>query len=82
MSINVEVRKNTNESAGNLIRRFSKRMQGSGVLRRARKNRFLKRSTSKFLNKKRKLKSLTRQAFYEEQVKLGKIQPQKKYSNR
>ena len=80
MSVNVEVRKNPNENAGNLSRRFTKRIQGSGVLRRARKNRFLKRATSKFLNKKRKLRSMERKALYEEQVKLGKVQPQKRYS--
>ena len=37
MATNAEVSKNDNESAINLIRRFSKRVQGAGVIPRVRR---------------------------------------------
>ena len=43
----IEVRKKTGETTRSLLRRFSKRVQQSGVLIRARKARFLEREKSK-----------------------------------
>ena len=46
MATNVEVKKNNQESTANLIRRFTKRVQGSGVLNRLRKERYCAREKS------------------------------------
>ena len=49
-------RKNNNENMTNLIRRFTKRVQGSGVLKRVRSIRYSERSLSKFTKRKRRSK--------------------------
>jgi hypothetical protein len=74
MAVNVQVEKNTNESTANLIRRFTKRVQGSGIIHRIRKNRYHKRLKSKNVNKFAKLQKLERKEKYDTLLKLGKIQ--------
>lgn len=73
MATNIEVQKNPNENSTSLIRRFTKRVQSSGVLPRVRDLRYRKRAPSKQLQKKRRLVRLDRKARYEELLKLGKI---------
>jgi ribosomal protein S21 len=70
--INVEVQKNNNENAINIIKRFTKRVQGSGVLVRVRSLRYAERKESKYVRKKKTLKSLRRRTAHDLQVKLGK----------
>ncbi len=74
MATNVEVRKNNQESTANLIRRFTKRVQGSGVLSRLRKERYHTRVKSPMVQRARRLIKLENKAKYETQLKLGKIQ--------
>lgn len=74
MAINVQVEKNNNESTANLIRRFTKRVQGSGLIPRMRSNRYYERQKSKNVNKTSKLLKLGRQVKYEKMLKLGQIQ--------
>jgi ribosomal protein S21 len=74
MTTNVEVKKNNQESTANLIRRFTKRMQGAGVLMRLRKERYFKRTKSGLVNRAAKLEKLEKKAKYEKLLKLGKIQ--------
>jgi ribosomal protein S21 len=74
MSTNVEVKKNNQESTANLIRRFTKRVQGSGVLMRLRKERYFKRTKSDLVNRAAKLTKLEKKVKYEKLLKLGKIQ--------
>ncbi|PIU08458.1 MAG: hypothetical protein CO138_02180 [Candidatus Moranbacteria bacterium CG_4_9_14_3_um_filter_33_15] len=57
----IEVRKKERESSENLIRRFSRRVQQSGVLMRARKSRFKLEEKSKMEKRKG--------AMYKEKVK-------------
>lgn len=71
--INVEVVRNSNENSQSVIRRFTKRVQGSGILPRVRSIRYSGRPITKFIRKKRTLKSLTRKATYEKLAKLGKL---------
>ena len=73
MTVNIEVQKNPNENTTSLIRRFTKRMQGAGILPRLREIRYHKRLKSKATQKKRRLIRLKRKDIYDEQVKLGKI---------
>ncbi len=74
MSTNVEVKKNNQESTANLIRRFTKRMQGSGVMSRLRKERYFTRMKSELVIRAEKLKKLEKKSRYEKLLKLGKIQ--------
>lgn len=74
MATNVQVKKNNQESTANLIRRFTKRVQGSGVLMRLRKERYFERDKSELVNRASKLKRLVNKVKYEKLLKLGKIQ--------
>lgn len=74
MATNVQVKKNNQESTANLIRRFTKRVQGSGVLMRLRKERYFTREKSELVNRGSKLKRLANKVKYEKLLKLGKIQ--------
>ncbi len=74
MAKNVEVDRNNNESTANLIRRFTKRVQGSGIIQRARGSRYVTRIKSRNVQKFARLKKLDKKEKYEELVKLGKIQ--------
>ncbi len=74
MANNVEVEKNQNESTANLMRRFTKRVQGAGIIPRMRKNRYFKRDKSANVRRDAKLLKLEKAAKYETLLKLGKIQ--------
>src|SRR3989344_3740310 len=54
MSINVEVSKTGNESPLATIRKFSRKVQGTGLVKTARKRRYFVRDTSKIVKKKKK----------------------------
>lgn len=73
--INVEVSREPNESSSSLIRRFSKRLQGSNVVRRAKGLKERERPLSGFKKRQRALKRLTRRAEIEHLRKLGKLPP-------
>lgn len=74
MAINVEVEKNNNESSANVIRRFTKRVQGAGIVPKVRGGRYFARTKSKNVQRTARLKKLEKREVYEKQVKLGKIQ--------
>ena len=78
MTTNVEVKKNNQESTANLIRRFTKRVQASGVLMRLRKGRYHARAKSPLVVRTGRLKKLKNKATYEKLYKLGKIQEVKR----
>ena len=71
--INVEVEKNNNENNTNILRRFTKRVQGSGVLNRVRSLRYTERLPSTYTKKKMALKRLRNREALDEQINLGKI---------
>lgn len=72
--INVEVTRNPNESSLNIIRRFTKKVQGSGVLPRVRSKRYAERDLSHYKVKQKTLKSLRRKVEVQQLIKLGKMQ--------
>ncbi|HEY4502054.1 MAG TPA: hypothetical protein VJJ20_03260 [Candidatus Paceibacterota bacterium] len=74
MATNAEVRKNDNENAINLIRRFSKRVQGTGLIQGTRKRRYFARAKSKLVTRKGALKRLARREEVTELIKLGKME--------
>lgn len=71
----VEVRRGKNESSTALIRRFTRRAQGLGLVREMRNRRYWQRTKSKNVGHKRALISKVRRETYNELVKLGKIDP-------
>lgn len=72
----IEVRRGKNESTTALIRRFTRKAQGLGIIREVRNRRYWERSRSKNVNHKRALILQKRRAEYNELVKLGKIDPE------
>jgi ribosomal protein S21 len=79
MAINVQVDKNNNESSANVIRRFTKRVQGAGIVPKARAGRYHTRIKSKNVQRFAKLKKLVKKETYEKLLKLGKIAEQRSY---
>jgi ribosomal protein S21 len=73
--IRVEVKRGKNESSTALIRRFTRRTQGLGLVREMRDRRYWKRVKSKNVDHKRALVGKVRREKYNELVKLGKIDP-------
>ena len=71
--INAEVIKSGNENNLNLIRRFTKRVQGSGVLPRVRSIRYASRKASEYVKQKKTLKVLKRREEVAELIKMGKM---------
>lgn len=69
----VEVKKKDGESNESLLRRFSRKVQQSGILIRARKLRFFERTKSKNLQRRSALKRAELREEREELKKLGKI---------
>ncbi len=74
MATNVEVTKNNNESSANVIRRFTKRVQGAGIIPKVRSGRYFTRIKSRNVQRFSKLKKLDKRETYEKMVKLGKVQ--------
>lgn len=74
MATNAEVKKNENENAVNLIRRFSKRVQGTGLIQGTRRRRYFSRPKSKLVTRKGALKRLARREEVQELIKLGKME--------
>lgn len=77
MAKNVEITKKKNESSISLLKRFGRKVQESGVIRKSKSIRYAERPQSDFVKKKNKLKSLRKTAEYEKQIKLGKLTPRR-----
>ncbi len=71
--INAEVTRTGTENSLNLIRRFTKKVQGSGVLPRVRSLRYATRKASEYVKKKKTLKVLKRREEVAELIKMGKM---------
>jgi ribosomal protein S21 len=70
--INAEVTKNDTESDVSLIRRFQKRVQGTGIVQRMRGRRYYSRAQSRTMRRKHTLKVLEKREVMRELIKLGK----------
>jgi len=75
--MSLEAKKQERENSQGLIRRFKKRVQKSGILRRARKIRFRQSSKSKEMKKRTALRREKLRAEYEKLEKLGLPKKQK-----
>lgn len=69
----IEVSKNANENNASILRRFSRKVQESGIIQKVKKNRYNERSLSKLKVKQGTLKKLGRRKEIEKLRKLGKI---------
>lgn len=69
----LEVKKNSKETSQNLLRRFSKAVQQSGILIQARKNRFKKRKKSEKMKRIAALRREEKRKDFERLKKLGKL---------
>jgi len=70
----LEIKKQPRETSQSLIRRFSKRVRGSGILLRARKIQFRRRPKSRRAKKETALRREELRKRYEKLKKLGKIE--------
>ena len=73
MIVQAEVTKNDQENDVSLIRRFSKRVQGAGLLQRMRARRYFLRIKSREVRRKQTLKVIKRRENVQELIKLGKM---------
>ncbi|MEK7182281.1 MAG: hypothetical protein AAB334_00585 [Patescibacteria group bacterium] len=71
--INIEIIGNENESNANLLRRFTKRVRSSGVIKKVRAIRYKTRDASKFTRKKQALRSIKRKIEIEKLIRFGKL---------
>lgn len=70
---NIELKKNPNENAMSVIRRFTRKMQESGVIIKVKGQRYAERPMSKLAEKNMMLKRLIRRTEVERLKKLGKM---------
>ena len=68
----LEIKKQEHETTQALIRRFTKRLQQSGILVKARKSRFRTKEESETTKKKNALRRESLRDYYKKMVKLGK----------
>lgn len=72
MATNVQVDKNNNESSANVIRRFTKRVQGAGIVPKVRGGRYHTRIKSRNVQRTAKLKKLEKRVVLDKLIRLGK----------
>lgn len=73
--INVTIDRNATESGTSVLRRFTKKVQESGVLNRVRGIKYTERTLSHYKKKKGALEKIRRQTERSTLLKLGKLQP-------
>lgn len=73
MAINVEIERNASENNAHVIRKFTKGVQEAGILKRVRDIRYHERNASKYVQKKKALKTIGRRKEMETLIKLGKV---------
>lgn len=71
--INVEIKKTGHENPMSLIRRFSRKMQESGIIPKVKGSRYSERGLSKLSQKTLALRKLARRKEVERLKKLGKM---------
>ncbi len=73
MTIVVEIKKNQNENNASVLRRFSRRIQESGILPKVKSKRYSERPASKLSQKITTLRKIARRKEVERLKKLGKM---------
>ena len=75
MATNVKVTKGKKDNNVNLIKKFTRRVQESGIIPRVKGNRYTERNASPYVKKTNRLKSIKNKSIIEEKIKLGKLAP-------
>jgi len=75
--INAEVKKNNTENNLSLLRRFSRKVVGSGAINKAKEKRYRQRTRSKYVKKKEALALIEKRKSVQKLIKLGKL-PEKR----
>ncbi len=78
MATNVDVKKTKKDNNMGLIRKFSRKMKQSGVLRKKRSLRYFNRETSDFKKKSEALIKIEKTGEYNKNIKNGTISPRNK----
>lgn len=78
----IEVKKNTNENNMSLIRRFTRKVQESGIIQKVKSKRYNERTESKIKTKIATLKRINRKKALEKLQKLGKAPMETKRGRR
>ncbi|MEN9921415.1 MAG: hypothetical protein RLZZ517_393 [Candidatus Parcubacteria bacterium] len=73
MATNVEIKKGGKDNNANLIKKFTRKVQESGIIPRMKGLRYEERNLSTYVKKTKRLKSIKNREIREEQIKLGKI---------
>jgi len=73
MAVNIQVSKKNNENNMSILRRFTRRVQGSGIIPRVRSLRYEDRNASTLTKKNARLKLIRRKEEIAELIKLGKM---------
>ncbi len=71
----IEVKKNGNENNMNLVRRFSRKVIESGIVRKVKSKRYNERALSKLKVKSATLKRIERNKVRAKAIVMGKVQP-------
>lgn len=80
--VNIEVVKGANENNLSVLRRFTKRVQASGVLPRVRSKRYSKRTPSRNTRRAKTIVHLKKKEVTAELIKLGKLSEVSKFTRR
>lgn len=73
MATNVEIKKGAKDNNAHLIKKFTRKVQESGIIPRVKGIRYAERNMSAYVKKVKRLKSIKNKEVREEQIKLGKI---------
>lgn len=81
-NVNVEVTKGPNENNVSALRRFTRRVQGAGILPKVRSKRYKEREKSENVRKAKTLRGIKKREEIEELIKLGKMNEVSKFTRR
>jgi ribosomal protein S21 len=81
-SVNIEVVKGPNENNLSVLRRFTKRVQGAGILPRVRSKRYSERDKSDNVKRAKTIAYLKKKEVVAELIKLGKMAEVTKFSRK
>lgn len=73
MATVIEIKKNANENNASTLRRFTRRVQESGILQKVKSKRYNQRTSSKLAQKNAALKKIGKRKEIERLKKLGKL---------
>jgi ribosomal protein S21 len=77
MAINVNIKRNNNENASGVLRRFQKKVRSAGFLQEVRSNRYFNRDQSTLKTKRSALVRIKRTVEFKAKEKAGEVMTDK-----